>query len=116
MPDTTNLNYGPGFGVPGSPDNVTGRSEQNSVQVAEAVDHMGTKRLQRTYGQETTITEDAILVSDFENEAIEGQDGDEVTSGHNLDRTNEGFATTQRTLRRIPGGGFEGAATTTPSE
>lgn len=114
MPDeNTPLEFPDGFGVDSEADNMTGRTTNNSVQTAYADNKFGTHVKQATYGLVTEITEDSFQVGEFENEAVEGQSGDEVTTGHNLTESNTAFATVQKTLSRIPGGGFKTTTTTT---
>lgn len=105
--------YPKGFGVPGGDEFLTGRTTNNSVQTADKTDRYGTIREQATYGHVEEVTEDSFLATeeDFTNEAVEGQSGKEVVTGHNMTESNTGFATVQRTLRRIPG-----ASTTTTTE
>ena len=92
-----------GFGVSGEKPEITGRTTNNSVQVADMTNRVGDIVKQATYQEVTEITEDSFLVTEtFTNEAVRAQSGQEVVTGHNLAESNTGFATVQRTLRRIP--------------
>ena len=98
-----------GFGVSGEKPEITGRTTNNSVQVADMTNRVGDIVKQATYMEVTEITEDSFLVREtFTNEVVRAQSGQEVVTGHNLTESNTGFATVQRTLRRIP------TITTTP--
>lgn len=91
-----------GFGVSGEKPEITGRTTNNSVQVADMTNRVGDIVKQATYQEVTEITEDSFLVTEFKNEAVRAQSGQEVVTGHNLTESNTAFATVQRTLRRIP--------------
>ncbi|WP_419642946.1 hypothetical protein [Victivallis vadensis] len=91
-----------GFGVSGDKANATGRTTNNSVQVADMTDQHGNIVQQVTYQPVTEISEDSFLAqADFKNEAEAAQTGQEVVTGHNLTESNTAFATVQRTVRKI---------------
>ncbi len=97
-----------GFGVSGEDTSVTGRTTNNSVQVADKTNNVGDIVEQATYQPVTEITEDSFLVGEFVNQAERAQSGEEVVTAHNLTESNTGFSTVQRTIRKIP------TTTTTP--
>ena len=98
-----------GFGVSGEDTSVTGRTTNNSVQVADKTNNVGDIVDQATYQPVTEITEDSFLVGEsFVNQAKRAQSGAEVVTAHNLTESNTGFATVQRTIRKIT------TTTTTP--
>lgn len=104
-----------GFGVSGEDRRITGRTTNNSVQVAELLDNMGEIVDMHTYQQKQEVTEDSFLGSaEFNNEAIAGQDGLEVVSGHNVTESNTAFTTVQKTIVR--GFGEPVTTITTPQE
>lgn len=102
-----------GFGISDAPANMTGRTTNNSVQVARATDNMGNNREQTTYGLVTQVQEDTIVVGTFANAAIDGQTGEDVVTAHNLTEGNTAYATVQKTRDIIPGGGLVDTVTTT---
>lgn len=90
-----------GFGVSGDKKNLTGRTTNNTAQVAELVNADGVIIDLHTHGAKTEITEDGFMSGEFTNEAIDGQSGDQVVSAHNITESNQDWTRVSKTIVKI---------------
>lgn len=92
-----------GFGVSGNNKNLTGRTTNNTAQVAELVNADGVIIDLHTHGAKTEITEDGFMSGEFVNEAVDGQSGMEVVNAHNVTESNTDWTRFSKTITKVKG-------------
>lgn len=82
----------------GTGDTAISRNTNHDAQVAEQIGGDGTVVGMTTYGAKKTTTERHYVDrASFENEAVNGQNGTEVVSAHNLIEVNTDYVQEEKT-------------------
>ena len=99
------------FGVSGTDKTVTGRTTNNTTNVAILKDADGKEVFARTHGGHAEIQEDAFLATaSATNEATPGQaSADKVTGAFTVNESNEDYTRVSRTITKLyPSGSSSG--------